>query len=82
MQWSVSLYISHAGIVGLKNSTIEVMEEKEKEVMTLDDEETFGRFYSCLSPTTLSSVVLLGEDEDFNIILSDTPKWDTALMEF
>ncbi|KAL0179782.1 hypothetical protein M9458_025224, partial [Cirrhinus mrigala] len=55
------------------NSTIEVMEEKEKEVMTLDDEETFGRFYSCLSPTALSSSVLLVEEEDFSIIQSDTP---------
>jgi len=58
----------------MKNSTIEVMEEKEKEVMTLDDEETFGRFYSSLSPTTLSSSVLLGKEEDFSILLSDTPK--------
>ncbi|KAK7122880.1 hypothetical protein R3I94_019855 [Phoxinus phoxinus] len=63
---------------GMKNSTIEVMEEKEKEVMTLDDEETFGRFYSSLSPTTLSSSVMLGEEEDFNILLSDTPKLTSA----
>ncbi len=60
--------------MGTKNSTIEVMEEKEKEVMKLDDEEMFGRFYSCLSPTALSSSVLLVEEEDFSIIQSDTPK--------
>ncbi|XP_077086358.1 supervillin-like [Siphateles boraxobius] len=66
---------------GMKNSTIEVMEEKEKEVMTLDDEETFGRFYSSLSPTTLSSSVLLGEEEDFSILLSDTPKLASAVEE-
>ncbi|XP_039547051.1 supervillin isoform X2 [Pimephales promelas] len=66
---------------GMKNSTIEVMEEKEKEVMTLDDEETFGRFYSSLSPTTLSSSVLLGKEEDFSILLSDTPKLTSAVEE-
>uniref|UniRef100_A0A8C1CTN1 Supervillin d n=1 Tax=Cyprinus carpio carpio TaxID=630221 RepID=A0A8C1CTN1_CYPCA len=69
------------GVAGTKNSTIEVMEEKEKEVMTLDDEETFGRFYSCLSPTALNSSVLLGEEEDFSIIQSDTPKLTSAVEE-
>ncbi|XP_067225073.1 supervillin isoform X1 [Chanodichthys erythropterus] len=73
--------LHNKGVAGMKNSTIEVMEEKEKEVMTLDDEETFGRFYSCLSPTTLSSIVLMGEEEDFNIILSDTPKLTSAVEE-
>uniref|UniRef100_A0A8C1ZE07 Supervillin d n=1 Tax=Cyprinus carpio TaxID=7962 RepID=A0A8C1ZE07_CYPCA len=69
------------GVAGTKNSTIEVMEEKEKEVMTLDDEETFGRFYSCLSPTALNSSVLLGEEEDFSIIQSNTPKLTSAVEE-
>ncbi|XP_043109169.1 supervillin isoform X1 [Puntigrus tetrazona] len=73
--------LHNKGVVGTKNSTIEVMEEKEKEVMTLDDEETFGRFYSCLSPTALSSSVLLVEEEDFSIIKSDTPKLTSTVEE-
>ncbi|KAI2658587.1 Supervillin [Labeo rohita] len=73
--------LHNKGVAGTKNSTIEVMEEKEKEVMTLDDEETFGRFYSCLSPTALSSSVLLIEEEDFSIIQSDTPKLTSAVEE-
>ncbi|KAL1264202.1 hypothetical protein QQF64_004557, partial [Cirrhinus molitorella] len=73
--------LHNKGVAGTKNSTIEVMEEKEKEVMTLDDEETFGRFYSCLSPTALSSSVLLVEEEDFSIIQSDTPKLTSAVEE-
>lgn len=63
---------------GTKNSTIEVTEEKEKEVMTLDDDETFSRFYSSISPTTLSSAIILDEEEDFSIIQSDMPKWDAV----
>uniref|UniRef100_A0A665WIC5 Supervillin-like n=1 Tax=Echeneis naucrates TaxID=173247 RepID=A0A665WIC5_ECHNA len=41
-----------------------VTAETEKEVMTLDDEETFGSFYKSVSPTTLqdSSVVVTEED--------------------
>ncbi|KAA0725355.1 Supervillin [Triplophysa tibetana] len=69
------------GVPGSKNSTIEVTEEKEKEVMTLDDDETFGRFYSSLSPTTLSSAFILDEEEDFSIFLSDTPKLTSAVEE-
>lgn len=70
--------LHNKGIPGTKNSTIEVTEEKEKEVMTLDDDETFGRFYSSLSPTTLSSVLILDEEQDFSIIQSDTPKLTSA----
>ncbi|XP_073684275.1 supervillin isoform X2 [Garra rufa] len=73
--------LHNKGVAGTKNSTIEVMEEKEKEVMTLDDEEMFGRFYNCLSPTALSSSVLLVEEEDFSIIQSDTPKLTSAVEE-
>lgn len=56
-----------------KISTIEVMAETEKEVMTLDDEETFGNFYKSVSPSTLqeSSVVLT--EEDFSQIQANTP---------
>ncbi|XP_051523403.1 supervillin-like isoform X2 [Myxocyprinus asiaticus] len=73
--------LHNKGIPGTKNSTIEVTEEKEKEVMTLDDEETFGRFYSCISPTTLSSILLLDEEEDFSTIQSDTPKLTSTVEE-
>ncbi|XP_073774419.1 supervillin isoform X2 [Danio rerio] len=73
--------LHNKGSLGTKNSTIEVMEEKEKEVMTFDDEETFGRFYKCLSPTALSSSVLLDEEEDFSIIQSNTPKLASAVEE-
>lgn len=57
-----------------KSSTIEVTEEMEKEVMTLDDDETFGNFYKPVSPSTLleSSVVLT--EEDLSDIQADTPK--------
>lgn len=57
-----------------KTSTIEVTAETEKEVMTLDDEETFGNFYKTVSPSTLldSSVVLT--EEDLSQIQPNTPK--------
>uniref|UniRef100_A0A3Q2PQ28 Supervillin d n=1 Tax=Fundulus heteroclitus TaxID=8078 RepID=A0A3Q2PQ28_FUNHE len=64
-----------------KPSTIEVTAETEKEVMTLDDEETFGNFYKSVSPTTLleSSVVLT--EEDLSEIQPDTPKLTSAVAE-
>lgn len=56
-----------------KPSTIEVTEEMEKEVMTLDDEETFGNFYKTISPSTSQvSAVILTED-DLCQIQSSTP---------
>lgn len=60
--------------VSSKPSTIEVTEEKEKEVMTLDDDETFQRFFKSLSPTSLSSDLLLDEEEDFSTLQFDSPK--------
>lgn len=57
-----------------KPSTIEVMEEKEKEVMILDDDETFQRFFKSMSPTSLSSNLLLDEEEDFSTLQFDSPK--------
>uniref|UniRef100_A0AAQ5Z792 HP domain-containing protein n=1 Tax=Amphiprion ocellaris TaxID=80972 RepID=A0AAQ5Z792_AMPOC len=50
-----------SGVSKSKASTIEVTAETEKEVMTLDDDETFGNFYKSISPSTLqdSSVTLL-----------------------
>lgn len=60
--------------VSSKPSTIEVTEEKEKEVMTLDDDETFQRFFKSMSPTTLSANLLLDEEEDFSALQFDSPK--------
>lgn len=60
--------------VSNKPSTIEVMEEKEKEVMTLDDDETFQRFFKSMSPTSLSSDLHLDEEEDFSAVQFDSPK--------
>lgn len=60
--------------VSNKPSTIEVMEEKEKEVMTLDDDETFQRFFKSMSPTTLTTSLILDEEEDFSALQFDSPK--------
>ncbi|KAI3365268.1 hypothetical protein L3Q82_010361, partial [Scortum barcoo] len=43
----------HEGVSKSKTSTIEVTAEMEKEVMTLDDDETFGNFYRSVSPSAL-----------------------------
>lgn len=63
-----------SGVSTSKTSTIEVMAETEKEVMTLDDEETFGNFYRSVSPSLLqdSSVVLT--EDDLSQIETHTPK--------
>ncbi|CAL8301557.1 unnamed protein product [Lota lota] len=53
-----------------KASTIEVTAETEKEVMTLDDEETFGSFYKTASPLDSS---VLAADIDLSQIQSNTP---------
>ncbi|XP_070782834.1 supervillin [Enoplosus armatus] len=73
--------LHNKGVSKSKTSTIEVTEETEKEVMTLDDEETFGNFYKSVSPSTLqdSSVVLT--EEDFSQIQADTPKLTSAVAE-
>uniref|UniRef100_A0A8C9XVC3 Supervillin d n=1 Tax=Sander lucioperca TaxID=283035 RepID=A0A8C9XVC3_SANLU len=48
-----------SGVSKSKTSTVEVTAETEKEVMTLDDDETFGNFYKSVSPSTpLDSSVL------------------------
>uniref|UniRef100_A0A8C7XLE9 Supervillin d n=1 Tax=Oryzias sinensis TaxID=183150 RepID=A0A8C7XLE9_9TELE len=62
-------------------STIEVTTENEKEVMTLDDEETFGNFYKPVSPSTLldSSVILT--EEDLSQVQATTPKLTSTVAE-
>ncbi|KAF5889682.1 supervillin-like isoform X1, partial [Clarias magur] len=64
-----------------KPSTIEVLEEKEKEVMNLDDDETFQRFYKSLSPTTQSSNLVWDGEEDFSALTFDSPKLATSVAE-
>ncbi|XP_069011681.1 supervillin isoform X1 [Embiotoca jacksoni] len=73
--------LHNKGVSKNRTSTIEVTAETEKEVMTLDDEETFGNFYRSVSPSTLqdSSVVLT--EEDLSQIQADTPKLTSAVAE-
>ncbi|KAE8284025.1 Supervillin [Larimichthys crocea] len=73
--------LHNKGVSKSKTSTIEVTAETEKEVMTLDDEETFGNFYKTVSPSTLldSSVVLT--EEDLSQIQPNTPKLTSAVAE-
>lgn len=56
-----------------KMSTIEVTAETEKEVMTLDDQETFGNFFKFASQSTIQDRVILTE-EDLSKIQADSPK--------
>lgn len=70
----VVMVVGVSGISKSKTSTIEVTAEMEKEVMTLDDEETFGNFYKSVSPSTpLDSSVVVTE-EDLSQIQTSTPK--------
>lgn len=57
-----------------KTSTIEVMAETEKEVMTLDDEETFGTFYKCVPMSVLQDSSVTLTEEDLSHIQANTPK--------
>nr|XP_029134943.1 LOW QUALITY PROTEIN: supervillin-like [Labrus bergylta] len=69
------------GVSQSKSSTIEVMAQTEKEVMTLDDEETFGNFYKSVSPSTLQDSSLVLTEEDLSQIQANTPKLDSAVAE-
>lgn len=73
--------LHNKGVSKSKTSTIEVTTETEKEVMTLDDDETFGNFYRSVSPSSLqdSSVVLT--EDDLSQIQADTPKLTSAVAE-
>lgn len=57
-----------------KTSTIEVMAETEKEVMTLDDEETFGNFYKSVPPSMLQESTVVLTEDDLSRIQTHTPK--------
>uniref|UniRef100_A0A7N6BM18 HP domain-containing protein n=1 Tax=Anabas testudineus TaxID=64144 RepID=A0A7N6BM18_ANATE len=69
-----------SGISKSKTSTIEVTAETEKEVMTLDDQETFGNFFKSASHSTLQDSVVVTE-EDLSQIQADTPKLTSAVEE-
>uniref|UniRef100_A0A673BLN0 Supervillin-like n=1 Tax=Sphaeramia orbicularis TaxID=375764 RepID=A0A673BLN0_9TELE len=64
-----------------KTSTIEVTAETEKEVMTLDDDETFGSFYKPVSPSTLQDSSVILTEEDLSQIQADTPKLTSSVAE-
>ncbi|XP_071754746.2 supervillin isoform X1 [Centroberyx gerrardi] len=72
--------LHNKGVGKSRTSTIEVTAETEKEVMTLDDDETFGSFYKAVSPSALSSSVVLTED-DLSELQADTPKLTSAVAE-
>ncbi|KAM6963474.1 supervillin-like [Tautogolabrus adspersus] len=69
------------GVSQSKSSTIEVTAQTEKEVMTLDDEETFGNFYKSVSPSTLQDSSMVLTEEDLSQIQANTPKLDSAVAE-
>lgn len=72
--------LRHKGM-GPQETSIKVTEEKVKEVMTLDDEETFGRFYRAVSPSTLGSSGALDSTQDFSNIQTHTPKLTSSVAE-
>ncbi|KAJ4940591.1 hypothetical protein JOQ06_026888 [Pogonophryne albipinna] len=69
------------GVSKNKISTVEVTAETEKEVMTLDDDETFGNFYKTVSPTSLHDSSMVLTEEDFSQIHTNTPKLTSAVTE-
>ncbi|KAF3704410.1 Supervillin Archvillin p205/p250 [Channa argus] len=72
--------LHNKGISKSKTSTIEVTAETEKEVMTLDDEETFGNFFKHVSHSTIQDSVVMSE-EDLSHIQADTPRLISAVEE-
>uniref|UniRef100_A0A8C2ZYK6 Supervillin d n=1 Tax=Cyclopterus lumpus TaxID=8103 RepID=A0A8C2ZYK6_CYCLU len=64
-----------------KTSTVEVTAETEKEVMTLDDDETFGNFYKSVSPSILQDSGVVLTEEDLSQIQADSPKLTSAVTE-
>uniref|UniRef100_A0A4W6E3M6 Supervillin d n=1 Tax=Lates calcarifer TaxID=8187 RepID=A0A4W6E3M6_LATCA len=73
--------LHNKGVSKSKTSTIEVTAETEKEVMTLDDEETFGNFYKSISPSTLQDSTVVVTEEDLGQIQANTPKLTSAVAE-
>uniref|UniRef100_A0A7N8X2F8 Supervillin d n=1 Tax=Mastacembelus armatus TaxID=205130 RepID=A0A7N8X2F8_9TELE len=81
IQFTVAGRMAKRGKATGKTSTIEVTAETEKEVMTLDDQETFGNFYKPVSPSTLQDSIVFVTDEDLSQIQADTPKLTSAVAE-
>ncbi|XP_034050636.1 supervillin [Thalassophryne amazonica] len=73
--------LHNKGVGKSRTSTIEVTAEMEKEVMTLDDDETFGRFYKSASPSTPQSSGVVMTEEDLSQIQANTPKLTSAEAE-
>lgn len=73
--------LHNKGVSKSKISTVEVTAETEKEVMTLDDDETFGNFYKSVSPSTLHDSSMVLTMEDLSQIQPDTPKLTSAVAE-
>ncbi|XP_072312819.1 supervillin [Eucyclogobius newberryi] len=69
------------GVSKSKTSTIEVTAETEKEIMTLDDDETFGRFYRSISPTSLHDSTVTVTEEAFSEIAAGTPTLTSSVAE-
>ncbi|XP_019738899.1 supervillin-like isoform X2 [Hippocampus comes] len=60
-------------------STIEVTAEAEKEVMALDDDETFGSFFASVSPSALRDVLVT--EEDLSHVQANAPKLTSAVAQ-
>uniref|UniRef100_A0AAX7T6Z4 HP domain-containing protein n=1 Tax=Astatotilapia calliptera TaxID=8154 RepID=A0AAX7T6Z4_ASTCA len=75
------LWLVGAGVSKSKTSTIEVTAEMEKEVMKLDDEETFGNFYRSVSPSAIQDTGVVVTEEDLSQIPTESPKLTSAVAE-
>lgn len=69
----VSFHVDASGVSKGRTSTIEVTAEAEKEVMTLDDDETFGNFYKSISPSCPQDPSVVVTEEDLSQIQTNTP---------
>ncbi|XP_047464606.1 supervillin-like isoform X2 [Mugil cephalus] len=75
--------LHNKGVSKHKTSTIEVTAQTEKEVMTLDDDETFGNFYKSISYSSYTSheSTVVVTDEDLSQIQANTPKLTSSVAE-
>ncbi|KAM7381634.1 hypothetical protein PAMA_012468 [Pampus argenteus] len=73
--------LHNKGVSKSKTSTIEVTAETEKEVMTLDDDETFGSFYKFASSSVLQDFSVVLTEEDLSLIQANTPKLTSSVAE-
>ncbi|CAN9509238.1 unnamed protein product [Ophioblennius macclurei] len=73
--------LHNKGVSKSKTSTIEVTAETEKEVMTLDDDETFGNFYKSVPASVLQDSSVTVTEEDLSQIKTNAPKLVSAVAE-